>query len=95
LLLKDTGSVFFTTLTRTTASYLLGIVAAERILGLLPVGTHDWNKFVTPSELSDMAREAGCQTKSVTGMMYWPGLDYWHWMPFTTVNYAVHAIKMQ
>ena len=53
------GSVFVTTLNRTRQSYLFGVVAAESVLGLLPAGTHDWRKFVTPAELQEMLEEEG------------------------------------
>ena len=76
-------------------SYLAAIFVAERVLGLLPVGTHDWTKFVTPHELESMLAEGGCEVKFVRGMMYWPFLNYWHWWPFTSVNYAIHAVKVK
>ena len=86
---------FITAENRTIASYIAAIFVAERVLGLLPVGTHDWKKFVTPQELEAMLAEGGCEVKFVRGMMYWPFLNYWHWWPFTSVNYAIHAVKVK
>ena len=76
-------------------SYLAAIFVAERVLGLLPVGTHDWTKFVTPHELESMLAEGCCEVRFVRGMMYWPLLNCWHWWPFTSVNYAIHAVKLR
>ena len=92
-LLVPKGSFFLSTLNRTKRSYLSGIVAAESILGLLPVGTHDWHKFVTPEELDKMLIQAGCQMRLIHGMFYWPVSNTWTWIPDAGVNYAVHAIK--
>merc|ERR1719312_45276 len=94
-LLLDGGSMFVTTINRTTRSYLGAILAAEYALRLLPVGTHEWNKFVTPDEVRKWLREAGCtQVRLVHGMFYIPFVNKWHWIPDTSVNYAVHAIKV-
>jgi len=89
----DGGSLFFTTINRTTRSWLGAIIAAEYILHLLPTGTHDWNKFITPKELTDMIDATGCDVRAVHGMFYVPGLNKWSWFPDTSVNYALHAIK--
>jgi len=91
-LLKDEGSLFLTTLNRTTRSWLLAIIGAEHILGMLPVGTHDWNKFLTPGEVEMMLDSAG-GTRLVNGMLYVPGLNKWSWFPDSSVNYALHATK--
>jgi len=92
-LLKDDGSLFLTTLNRTTRSWLLAIIGAEHIMGLLPVGTHDWNKFLTPAEVEMMLDTAGMGTKVVNGMLYVPGVNKWSWFPDSSVNYALHATK--
>lgn len=94
-MVREGGSVLVTTENRTVASYIAAIFVAERVLGLLPVGTHDWKKFVTPHELEAMLAEGGCEAKFIRGMMYWPFLNYWHWWPFTSVNYAIHAVKVK
>lgn len=73
--LKPGGLVIFSTLNRTLKSRLLGVYAAERILRWLPVGTHDWNRFVKPSELARMARASDLQMLDVTGLTYNPLRD--------------------
>merc|ERR1719295_1040916 len=94
-LLMDGGSMFVTTINRTTRSYLGAILAAEYALRLLPVGTHDWNKFVTPDEVQRWMKEAGCtKVRLVHGMFYLPFVNKWKWIPDTSVNYAVHAVKV-
>lgn len=71
-LLKPGGAAFFSTLNRNNKSWLLAIVGAEYILNLLPRGTHDWNRFIKPSELSSWCRNAGLQTQDITGLNYQP-----------------------
>jgi len=92
-LLKPEGSIFLTTLNRTNRSWLFGIVGAEYILGLLPKGTHQWEKFVRPEELEKMLCEAECDTRSVQGMCYLPWANVWAWGHDASVNYALHAVK--
>ncbi len=69
-------------------------MAAEYVLRLLPVGTHDWRKFISPEDLGNMLHAGGCQTRLVRGMLYCSVTNYWHWIPLTSVNYALHAIKI-
>lgn len=71
-LVKPNGLVIFSTLNRTWKSYALGIFAAERILKWVPVGTHDWHKFIKPSELAKYAGNAGLEVKSAKGMVFNP-----------------------
>jgi len=71
-LLKPGGAAFFSTLNRNNKSWLMAIVGAEYILNLLPRGTHEWNRFIKPSELSGWCRSAGLQTQDITGMHYQP-----------------------
>ena len=94
-LVEDGGSLFFSTINRTQRSYLGAILAAEYILRLLPAGTHDWNKFVTPQELENMLKNSGYnfRVRLVHGMFYIPFLNRWSWIPDTAVNYALHAVK--
>lgn len=93
-LCRPGGSLFFTTLNRTRESYLAGVVLAECVLGLLPQGTHDWDRFVEPEELDAWLAEAGCRTRLIHGMFYWPVFDEWSWIPQARVNYALHAVKL-
>ncbi|GFY39424.1 ubiquinone biosynthesis O-methyltransferase, mitochondrial [Trichonephila inaurata madagascariensis] len=92
-LTKDGGSLFFTTINRTNLSYMLSILAGEYILNILPRGTHDWNKFVQPKELSDMLTTLNCRIVSINGMFYNPLSKNWSWCGDSSNNYALHAIK--
>lgn len=71
-LLKPNGLLILSTLNRTPKSYLLGIVAAEHVLRWLPAGTHDWKKFVKPSELADGLAPHGMVVADVRGLVYNP-----------------------
>ena len=71
-LVKPNGTIIFSTLNRTWKSYAMGIIAAERLLRWVPVGTHDWHKFIKPSELARMAENAGLILRSAKGMVYNP-----------------------
>ncbi len=76
-LLTPGGSLFVSTINRTLRSYAVAIVGAERVARLLPVGTHDWRKFVTPAELAGYARRTGLVPGEVTGMV--PDLAHGGW----------------
>lgn len=71
-LVKPGGQVFFSTLNRNPKSYLFAIVGAEYVLRMLPKGTHDFAKFIRPSELTRWAREAALETADITGLTYNP-----------------------
>ena len=71
-LAKPGGLVIFSTLNRNPKSFLLGIVAAEYILRWVPQGTHNWNKFVRPSELAKMGRQTGLEAQDITGLIFDP-----------------------
>jgi polyprenyldihydroxybenzoate methyltransferase/3-demethylubiquinol 3-O-methyltransferase len=90
---KPGGSLFFTTINRTQAAYVFAILAAENLTRAVPVGTHDWNLFVTPGELTRYCEQGGCAVKLVHGMRYNPFTNVWAWTSVTSVNYALHAIK--
>lgn len=93
-LLKPDGLMIFSTLNRTTKSYLLGIVVAEYIVGWVPKGMHDWHKFVRPSELSSFLEKAGMNLIDVTGMVFNPlKKDFSLRSMQTDVNYLATAIK--
>lgn len=80
-LLKPGGLIFMATLNRTAKAFALGIVGAEYILGWLPRGTHDWRKFVRPSELARGLRGAGVVVTELTGVAYNPLKDRWQLAP--------------
>ncbi|XP_030051044.1 ubiquinone biosynthesis O-methyltransferase, mitochondrial-like [Microcaecilia unicolor] len=92
--LKPGGSLFITTINKTTMSYALGIVVAEKIMGIVPVGTHDWEKFISPEELERLLESNGFVMETLNGMLYNPLSGSWRWMENTSLNYAVHAVKV-
>ncbi|MCP3866920.1 MAG: bifunctional 2-polyprenyl-6-hydroxyphenol methylase/3-demethylubiquinol 3-O-methyltransferase UbiG [Gammaproteobacteria bacterium] len=71
-LARPGGKLFFSTLNRNPKSYLFAIIGAEYVLRLLPKGTHDFSKFIRPSELDQCVRSAGLHTDSITGLVYNP-----------------------
>ncbi|XP_052574068.1 ubiquinone biosynthesis O-methyltransferase, mitochondrial [Peromyscus californicus insignis] len=91
--LKPGGSLFVTTLNKTQLSYALGIVFSEQIAGIVPKGTHTWEKFVSPEKLESILEPNGLPVQTVAGMIYNPFSGYWHWSENTSLNYAAHAVK--
>ena len=81
------GTSSFSTINRNPKSYLFAIVGAEYVLRLLPRGTHDWTRFVTPAELAAFARRAGLESAAMTGMTYNPLARTYRLAPDTSVNY--------
>ncbi|KAK3534791.1 hypothetical protein QTP86_024742 [Hemibagrus guttatus] len=92
-MLKPGGSVFITTISRTQLSYVLGIVMAEQVLRIVPRGTHQWDKFISPVELETLLESSGMSVQTVRGMFYNPLSGCWSWQQSTAMNYALHAIK--
>jgi 2-polyprenyl-6-hydroxyphenyl methylase/3-demethylubiquinone-9 3-methyltransferase len=88
-LVKPGGWVFFSTLNRNPKSYLFAILGAEYLLNLLPRGTHDYAKFIKPSELSRHARAAGLEINDVIGMTYNPITKVYKLEHDTDVNYLI------
>ncbi len=88
-LVKPGGWVFFSTLNRNPKSYLFAIVGAEYVLNLLPRGTHDWAKFIRPSELTAYARRAGLEAEELMGMTYNPFTKVYRLERDTDVNYLL------
>lgn len=88
-LVKPGGQVFFSTLNRNPKSYLFAVVGAEYLLRLLPRGTHDYAKFITPAELSQYARNSGLQVETLKGMSYNPLTQIYSLNQDTSVNYLV------
>lgn len=93
--LKPGGSLFITTINKTNLSYALGIVAAEQLLRIVPRGTHDWEKFISPVELERLLESNGFSVQSVQGMLYNPLSGAWSWTNSTAINYALHAVKQE
>ena len=92
-LLKEDGNVFFSTINRNPRSYLFAVIGAEYILNLLPKGTHDYEKFIKPSELAKWIRDAGLNSKETIGLSYNPITDNYWLGKDLKVNYMVHARK--
>jgi 2-polyprenyl-6-hydroxyphenyl methylase/3-demethylubiquinone-9 3-methyltransferase len=92
-LLKPNGLLILSTLNRTLKSFALAIVGAEYILRWLPVGTHQWNRFVTPEELRSGLARAGLKLTDTTGLIYDPFADEWRLGRDTDVNYFATAVR--
>lgn len=92
-LLKPGGHLFVSTLNRTPAAFALAIVGAEYVARLLPRGTHQYAKFIRPSELGGWLRAAGLQLDDVSGLMYEPWRNGARLIPRTDVNYVAWARK--
>ena len=92
-LLKPGGNGFFSTLNRTPLAFALGIVGAEHIARLLPRGTHRYDRFIKPSELSAWLRGAGLVVREIVGLHYNPVSRSVMLGGNVQVNYLVHAEK--
>jgi len=88
------GNLYFSTINRNPKSYLFAVVGAEYVLNLLPRGTHEYTKFIKPSELANWIRAAGLEMGEMTGLLYNPiTKNYWLERRDVSVNYMVHASK--
>ena len=92
-LVKPGGSIFFSTLNRNIKSYLMAVLGAEYVLRLLPRGTHDYARFIKPSELASLCRTARLDVIDVTGMHYNPFTRECSLNQDASVNYLMHAKK--
>lgn len=92
-LVKPGGRVFFSTLNRNAKSYLFAVIGAEYVLNMLPKGTHEYGKFIKPSELSSWCREAGLDVSGLAGMSYNPLSKRYALGTDVSVNYLLHALK--
>jgi 2-polyprenyl-6-hydroxyphenyl methylase / 3-demethylubiquinone-9 3-methyltransferase len=90
-LLKPGGRAFFSTINRNPKSYLFAVIGAEYILKLLPKGTHEYAKFIRPSELGHYCRSAGLEIQAVIGMTYNPFSKQYSLNADTGVNYILSA----
>lgn len=94
-LVKPGGDVYFSTINRSPKSYAFAILGAEYILKLLPKGTHDYAKFIRPSELAQWLRAAGLELQEITGMTYNPLTKHYKLNPNdVSVNYLIHTKKV-
>ena len=93
-LLKPGGCMTLSTLNRTLKSWAMAIAGAEYILRWLPIGTHDWNKFLKPSELCTLTQQSGFDTEVINGMVFNPLTSIWSLDPHDfSVNYLALAVK--
>ncbi len=89
-LVKPGGSVYFSTINRNPKAYLFAIVGAEYMMKMLPRGTHDYSRFIKPSELDSWARDAGLELRNLKGVTYNPLTGLFSQSQDVDVNYMVH-----
>ncbi|MCM8613131.1 bifunctional 2-polyprenyl-6-hydroxyphenol methylase/3-demethylubiquinol 3-O-methyltransferase UbiG [Accumulibacter sp.] len=92
-LARPGGSVFFSTINRNLKAYLLAVIGAEYLLRLLPRGTHDYARFIRPSELLRWGRQVGLESRELRGMSYNPLSGRYTLGSDSDVNYLVHLVK--
>src|SRR6185437_5529029 len=92
-LLDERGLLVVATLNRTAKAFALAIVGAEYLLGWLPRGTHDWRRFIRPSELAAGLRRNGIRLDEITGIGFSPLADRWALTQDLDVNYMVYGVK--
>ena len=93
-LLKKNGLMFIATLNKTFKSYMFAIIGAEYILRWLPIGTHDWEKFVKPDNLINLAINSNLKLKKLSGMKFNPIIDEWNLSTDKSVNYIAKFKKI-
>lgn len=92
--LQPDGALVITTLNRTAASFWLGIVGAEYASRLVPAGTHEWARFITPDELRSALAERGLVSVELTGLTFNPLTGRWATSGSTAVNYGLIARRL-
>lgn len=92
-LVKPRGHVFFSTINRNAKAYLFAVVGAEYVLNMLPKGTHEYAKFIKPSELARWLRDADLHLEDQSGMSYNPITQHYWLSKDTSVNYLMHTTK--
>ena len=92
-LVKPGGKVFFSTINRNPKAYLFAVLGAEYVLNLLPRGTHEYEKFIKPSELAAWARAAGLEVTGLKGMGYNPLTKHYKLNDDISVNYILQTVK--
>ena len=93
-LLKKNGIMFVATINKTLKSYVFAIVGAEYILRWLPIGTHEWEKFIKPDDLSNILKSNGLKLNQIDGMKFNLLLDKWDISSDKSVNYIAKFIKV-
>lgn len=92
-LVKPGGQVFLSTINRNPKAYLFAVIGAEYLLQMLPKGTHDFARFIKPSELSRWCKQAGLEPDELIGMTYNPLTRHYALGPDTGVNYLIRATR--
>jgi 2-polyprenyl-6-hydroxyphenyl methylase/3-demethylubiquinone-9 3-methyltransferase len=92
-LVKPGGDIFFSTLNRNPKAFLLAIIGAEYLMKMLPRGTHEYAKFIKPSELETWARAAGLELQNISGMSYNSMFQSYRLGKDVDVNYLMHFKK--
>ena len=92
-LVKPGGHVFFSTINRNPKAYLFAIIGAEYIMRMLPLGTHEFKKFIRPSELGAWSRTAGLEVQDIIGLTYNPLTKRYKLEADVDVNYMMHTTK--
>jgi len=92
-LVKPGGHVFFSTINRNPKAYLFAVIGAEYVLNLLPKGTHEYEKFIKPSELASWARGSGLNVGGIKGMSYNPLSKRYSLGQDVSVNYMMQTVK--
>ncbi len=92
-LLKKNGLMFTATINRTLISYIKAIIGAEYVLRWLPIGTHDWNKFIKPEELQEKLFDKKFSTNDIKGLEFNPILRKWKRSDNLSVNYIISSVK--
>ncbi|WP_432453631.1 bifunctional 2-polyprenyl-6-hydroxyphenol methylase/3-demethylubiquinol 3-O-methyltransferase UbiG [Agarivorans sp. QJM3NY_29] len=92
-LVKPGGYLFVSTINRTPKAYLFMILAAEKLLKLVPNGTHQHDKFIRPSELLSWADEHSLQSQAITGVQFYPVIEHFRLSPNVDVNYMLQLAK--
>ena len=92
-LIKKNGIMFVATINKNLKSYLFAIVGAEYVLRWLPIGTHDWNKFLTPKELENIVTKKNFVADKIIGMKFNPFAKKWHSSYDYSVNYISTFLK--
>ena len=93
-LLKKNGLMFVATLNKTLKSYVFAIIGAEYILRWLPIGTHDWEKFVKPADLKNILSKNNLKIEKIDGMNFNILKDEWSISKDTSINYIAKSLKI-
>jgi len=92
-LLKKNGTMFVATLNKTLKSYFFAIIGAEYVMRWLPIGTHDWEKFVKPEDLINLQKKNKMKLKKIDGMKFNLITDLWSLSNDKSVNYIAQFVK--